>query len=230
MASFTRKGRRPARSHPWRRRAQSTNSRLLQRPHECSSRAGCSAGHSSARQLPAVLGTESAPKRPSAWPGLRAGVRHARHALACCRKSPVNGRGGGFPLRRPCSTFMIYIRSLKTFGQDKDPPEVSAAQRLNDCPPRHRAAGAVGAAVGGLRGALKRDMHTLTRAETLTRLAGLRAQSLAQGSRPHQDKIDHFVVLLCVSQLGVCERGRESLIHLPIHYIHSRLGATHNLT
>ena len=78
--------------------------------------------------------------------------------------------------------------------------------------------------------ALKRDMHRLTRAETLTRLAGLRAQSLAQGSRPHQDKIDHFVVLLCVSQLGVCERGRESLIHLPIHYIHSRLGATHNLT
>jgi phospholipase C len=44
--------------------------------------------------------------------------------------------------------------------------------------------------------ALKREIHTLPRADVPARLAALHAQAQAEGPRPHQDKIDHFVVLL----------------------------------
>ena len=43
---------------------------------------------------------------------------------------------------------------------------------------------------------LKREIPTLADHEIQKRLKALRAQNLAAPPRPHQDKIDHFVVLL----------------------------------
>ena len=43
---------------------------------------------------------------------------------------------------------------------------------------------------------LKREIPMLADHEIQMRLKALRAQTLAAPPRPHQDKIDHFVVLL----------------------------------
>ena len=44
--------------------------------------------------------------------------------------------------------------------------------------------------------ALKHEIPTLDETEIRMRLKALRARTLAAPPRPHQDKIDHFVVLL----------------------------------